>query len=206
MFHLKIHCVSCQAVFDRAAPLPMYGTLCPACGAPVSVPRAFGPAAYYVRRASHQWGPFALPELKELAVSNQLLATDIVIAAGADRGHAACLLPYLFPAARTEDDEPLLVMEQVLKSALPASLAATLDARMDATLSGAVDTTATEAERGSIAGLCVGDFQIRRRLGAGGMGTVFLAQQRSQDRPVALKVLAEGMARRRDFVARFHRE
>jgi serine/threonine protein kinase len=55
------------------------------------------------------------------------------------------------------------------------------------------------------AGVRIGDFRIERRLGAGGMGIVYLARQVSLDRPVALKVLGPALNRDAD-IARFQRE
>jgi serine/threonine protein kinase len=55
------------------------------------------------------------------------------------------------------------------------------------------------------AGVRIGDFRIERRLGAGGMGIVYLARQVSLDRPVALKVLGPALNREAD-IARFQRE
>ena len=52
----------------------------------------------------------------------------------------------------------------------------------------------------------VGDFELKKRLGKGGMGEVFLARQTSLDRLVALKTLSKDLAKREDFVARFLRE
>src|SRR3954451_17839498 len=51
----------------------------------------------------------------------------------------------------------------------------------------------------------IGDFKIVRRLGAGGMGIVYLATQVSLDRLVALKVLGPALNRDADR-ARFQRE
>ena len=52
----------------------------------------------------------------------------------------------------------------------------------------------------------IGDFELRKKLGKGGMGEVFLARQISLDRMVALKTLSKELARKPDFVARFERE
>ena len=52
----------------------------------------------------------------------------------------------------------------------------------------------------------VGDFRIEKKLGQGGMGTVFLATQVSLDRKVALKTLSPEFAKKQDFVKRFLRE
>ena len=55
-------------------------------------------------------------------------------------------------------------------------------------------------------GTRLGDFTIVRKLGDGGMGCVFLAQQLSLDRPVAVKVIAPQIAADREHVLRFVRE
>jgi serine/threonine-protein kinase len=51
-----------------------------------------------------------------------------------------------------------------------------------------------------------GRYVLSRRLGAGGMSTVFLATDAVLERPVAVKLLAEHLAEDEDFVARFRRE
>ncbi|HEY8429520.1 MAG TPA: serine/threonine-protein kinase [Sandaracinaceae bacterium] len=51
-----------------------------------------------------------------------------------------------------------------------------------------------------------GRFRILGRLGTGGMGTVYRAEQIGLDRHVALKVLKRELVSDRDTVARFHRE
>jgi hypothetical protein len=52
----------------------------------------------------------------------------------------------------------------------------------------------------------LGGYEIRRRLGQGGMGAVYLARQISLDRNVALNVLSPRLAADPNFVARFTRE
>jgi eukaryotic-like serine/threonine-protein kinase len=49
-------------------------------------------------------------------------------------------------------------------------------------------------------------YRLERRLGAGGMSTVFLAADTVLERPVAVKLLAEHLAEDDAFVARFRRE
>jgi serine/threonine-protein kinase len=51
-----------------------------------------------------------------------------------------------------------------------------------------------------------GRYKLERRLGAGGMSTVFLATDAVLERPVAVKLLAEHLSDDEDFVARFRRE
>jgi serine/threonine protein kinase len=55
------------------------------------------------------------------------------------------------------------------------------------------------------AGVQIGDFRIERRIGAGGMGIVYQAQQVSLNRAVALKVLGQALTDDTDVV-RFQRE
>jgi eukaryotic-like serine/threonine-protein kinase len=51
-----------------------------------------------------------------------------------------------------------------------------------------------------------GRYELDNRLGAGGMSTVFKAQDTVLERPVAVKLLAEHLAQDEAFVARFRRE
>jgi serine/threonine protein kinase/DNA-binding beta-propeller fold protein YncE/tetratricopeptide (TPR) repeat protein len=52
----------------------------------------------------------------------------------------------------------------------------------------------------------LGDFIIEKKVGEGGMGTVFMARQISLDRVVALKILPKSFADNPEFVERFRRE
>src|SRR4051812_8300902 len=54
--------------------------------------------------------------------------------------------------------------------------------------------------------LVAGRYRIDRRLGAGGMSTVFEAVDTVLERAVAVKLLAEHLAEDEAFVARFRRE
>src|SRR5262245_26086302 len=52
----------------------------------------------------------------------------------------------------------------------------------------------------------LGDFEILREIGRGGMGVVYEARQLTLNRRVALKVLATGLGLTDQAVRRFHRE
>ena len=52
----------------------------------------------------------------------------------------------------------------------------------------------------------LGQFRVIERVGRGGMGEVFKAEQPAMDRMVAIKILHAKLARRADLVSRFRRE
>jgi len=64
------------------------------------------------------------------------------------------------------------------------------------------DAKAT-AEKGAST---LGNYKLLKKLGQGGMGAVYKAQQISDNRLVALKVLSKELASKGDFVKRFQRE
>jgi serine/threonine protein kinase len=50
------------------------------------------------------------------------------------------------------------------------------------------------------------DYRLLRKLGSGGMGTVFLAEHLADGRQVAMKTMNAKLADDKDFIGRFHRE
>src|SRR5262245_55800789 len=69
------------------------------------------------------------------------------------------------------------------------------------------DTAAPGGPRSAdLSGTTVGDFEILRRLGHGGMGQVYLAEQKSLRRKVALKFLRPDAAVKQTALSRFRRE
>ncbi|MCI0361316.1 MAG: serine/threonine protein kinase [Planctomycetaceae bacterium] len=57
-----------------------------------------------------------------------------------------------------------------------------------------------------LSGRRLGDYQFLRRLGRGGMAEVYLAEQLSLRRQVAIKVLRQSLASDESYVRRFHHE
>ena len=62
------------------------------------------------------------------------------------------------------------------------------------------------ASLGDLTGTTLGDFQVERLLGRGGMGEVYLATQLSLNRPVALKVLRPDVMVKPGYRERFESE
>ena len=58
----------------------------------------------------------------------------------------------------------------------------------------------------SLVGLRLGDYQLLRKLGRGGMADVYSARHLSLGREVAIKVLRSDFATDKDYIARFRRE
>ena len=64
----------------------------------------------------------------------------------------------------------------------------------------------TNLATGDLSGLVLGEYQLLRRLGQGGMSFVYLALQKSLQRKVALKILKSELAGDDSYVKRFERE
>ncbi len=67
-------------------------------------------------------------------------------------------------------------------------------------------STASAAPLPDLVGRQLGDYRVLRRLGRGGMAEVYLAEQLSLKRPVAVKVLKSHLAADENYVRRFHTE
>src|SRR5437588_11533027 len=70
----------------------------------------------------------------------------------------------------------------------------------------ASSTVSASAPAADLTGQTVGDFFILRVIGSGGMGQVYLAEQRSLKRKVALKFLRPELAANPTALSRFRRE
>src|SRR5687768_6726280 len=71
-----------------------------------------------------------------------------------------------------------------------------------------IKTPAPAAPSGEqdFSGTALGNYQLTRKIAAGGMGVVYEALQVKLDRKVALKVLTTELAARPEFLQRFERE
>src|SRR4051812_26060923 len=74
------------------------------------------------------------------------------------------------------------------------------------TETGAWESGGDEAGERDLTGRTLGDFQIERMLGRGGMGEVYLARQISLNRPVALKLLRPELLSKPTYLSRFEAE
>ncbi|MFH1551052.1 MAG: FHA domain-containing serine/threonine-protein kinase [Planctomycetota bacterium] len=58
-------------------------------------------------------------------------------------------------------------------------------------------------DAGGLIGEVLAGYRLERRIGRGGMGTVYLAMQLSLKRPVALKILSDDLAQNSNFISMF---
>jgi len=186
---LVLSCPYCLNLFPAAGAGPEVPLACPSCR------DAFIPAedahadktVWYVLHGQHKYGPFILARLQQLVALGWVSATDRITRLGAAHWLPAGAIEHLFPGGGKS--RPAAPAEaEVAVTEVPGPL------------------TAEGVLVRPHHSVTIGDFQILKKLGAGTMGAVYLAHQRSRDRLVALKMLAKHLAVQEAFVARFHRE
>ena len=199
MFSVPISCSHCNKVFPGSIAQVASEIPCAHCGRAVPFPDIPpGEPRWFVSKAKQKVGPFSRAHLTGLASSGQLAAGDRILLHGASKWQDAHSLSGLFPAIQDELAKLIADFPNPNPSdhIFPDVGAPTPPGPLS--LKG--------IKVGLNFSLTLGDFQIFRKLGAGGMGAVYLAQQRSVDRPVALKILSNAHADKETFVNRFHRE
>lgn len=152
---------------------------------------------WFIAQQHVEYGPYSDAELRQLVGRGKLKPTDEVRRQDASEYVRVSTLSWLFTDPTPA--EPMLVPDD--------------DSDHDSILD---DPNSATQELGplSMKGIKVrpdltltfGDFQILHKVGAGGMGAVYLAHQRSQNRRVAIKMLATHLSGNLSYVHRFYRE
>jgi uncharacterized protein YbaR (Trm112 family) len=196
-------CPRCRTPLS-AERLDQSGTiLCPTCNIPLTIQDANPTTlAWYISRDDQEKaGPFSWVQLRQLAGQRMLEPADRIWRNGMTDWTAAGALG-LF-AASQPSPRPTAVRDTGVASAADSTK---FPGRPAASPEGSNPPAGETARRQSSTVSTLDDFEILRKLGAGGMGVVYLARQRSNDRQIALKVLSRALASQTDYVKRFYRE
>jgi serine/threonine protein kinase len=104
----------------------------------------------------------------------------------------------LFDERELNIPSALETLSRMIENQAPTTEQSTsLDARSTASLRLTID---------NLAGQKLGQYEVRRLIGLGGMGAVYSAWQINLKRDVALKVLPPNLAQQQEFIERFSRE
>jgi serine/threonine protein kinase len=152
---------------------------------------------WYYTRDRQRYGPIDWEQLRKLAARGALRPNDLVWRRGSPQWLSAVAVPGLYPGVSSP---PPTTAEPAEPAPKPMPVGSTAAEEKQA--------TAQPKGRGewSFGTIKLSDFRILKKLGAGAMGAVYLARQRSQDRLVALKVLSRHLSARPLSVQRFNRE
>src|SRR5262245_60613481 len=81
-----------------------------------------------------------------------------------------------------------------------------MTAALSSTTSSSMPSAPEDRPEPDLSGRRIGDYQLLRRLGRGGMADVYLAEQLSLQRQVALKILKQNLAGDAAYIRRFQHE
>lgn len=203
-----LSCPRCQTHFPPDVLCHEGPILCPSCNSRLVLKDAAPDSLvwYFSRDNRDKIGPFSWAQLRQLAGQDFLRPTDLTWRTGMRRWARAGGVPGLFPCPA-----PAAVarLPAVRDTDVP-SVADSASVLADSAVSLSDETIGPLSMRGMHSRprrtITLGDFQILKKLGSGAMGAVYLAQQRSVNRLIALKVLSKGLASQQPYVQRFFRE
>ena len=112
-----------------------------------------------------------------------------------DPANDETIAPAILDEATDQIDATQPLMEANTMNLDPASIPTEADAEKK-----------VEADDGEKMVSVLGEFKLLKKLGQGGMGAVYKAQQASTGKAVAIKVLAKALVKKKEFVERFKRE
>ena len=162
---------------------------CPSCQQPIAV-KAPKPGRFKVNCARCGWR-FALFVADDLSMTVGGLAEQTAVGVAPSEAKGADSAP----------PGPIPVARLITSNDLPATRVGSSDPPKARTGPPPVD-----AERDEHVPEVLGKYDIVKRIGKGGMGAVYLARQRSLDRPVAIKIINPRWADNPRFLVRFTRE
>lgn len=180
MSFLRFVCPHCRTVFQSGVGPAIEEIPCPNCRSNLA---SEAKAQWYLLRRQSKFGPYSWAEVSLLASKDQFLPTDIL----------------------SNRDLPLETEDESMPVLVPPYKVETSDFFLEDTAAEGPLSNKGIKVRPTMT-LTLGDFQVLRKLGAGGMGAVYLARERSKDRLVALKMLSEHLAKQPSFISRFYRE
>lgn len=186
MSPLRFQCPGCHLIFPGKPGEALATFSCPGCHRNLAAEHSL----WFAHRNEQVSGPYSWLQLQALAARQHFLADTVLTVT------RSC------PGPSIEDEPPVLLLNPALAGQ------ATLEDMVEETALTelAVPPSRQQVDAGPPLTLSMGDFQILRKLGAGGMGAVYLAYQRSQQRKVALKTLSPALAGMSSYVQRFLRE
>jgi len=194
-------CPQCREQFDYVSVAGDGSVTCPNCQKRWPGSATAGPSpSWFLRGPEYQMeGPFTLTQLRELAARGEIKPTELVWEQGKPKWIPACSVARLFPKTPARKTQARPFIEDEDESILADPTRLSVDER-----SGPISQKGIRVSPGLT--LSWDDFRVIRKLGAGNMGAVYLAHQKSQNRPVALKILYQHLAHQSNFVQRLFRE
>jgi serine/threonine-protein kinase len=192
MVALQLSCPGCHTHFVVGSDRSGQRIPCPGCGRKLRIPFSSGNPRWYCLHQGQRSGPLSLEDVRKRIAAGTLLSTDQVRQEGTPAWALVSSVEGLLPKAAPEpahSDADNSIFDQ----------APTAEERI-----GPLSMRGMRPR--PLRSITLGDYQILKKLGGGAMGAVYLAQQRSRNCLVALKVLSRQLSTQFIYVQRFYRE